>query len=325
MIMKRKLTCCVCLVCDLFIGCVDDGVDPWEEDYDDEEAMADEAEANGWVDPQSAESQGQEEQMDDSAPSGQLIIPLPDPPKTGILKGGKLWRGAVNNNNSSSGAGGSQNNSTPTSSTTTTTSSSSAVAGGGEEATLSRHGEKSPAVRFIHLNDSQPDCAESSGAAGGQTQRAGHHSAFQQLFPRARKLLQELPEAEIQRLTTAARANNAPSAVSSSRAVTSLPSHSTDTASDLKYERIIVLPEPLVPVPKLFPSRSGSLSFLFPRPEIFILFFFFFPDVRSVSIHPFSLMRILCVRAFLLRVPTNRERDGSLTFFFCFRLSVASV
>ena len=31
------------LVFDFFIDCVDDGVDPWEEDYDEEEAMADEA------------------------------------------------------------------------------------------------------------------------------------------------------------------------------------------------------------------------------------------------------------------------------------------
>lgn len=64
--------------------------------------------------------------------------------------------------------------------------------------------EKSPAVRFIHLNDSQAEAAESAQSHN----KSGHHSAFQQLFPRARKLLQELPEAEIQRLTTAARANN---------------------------------------------------------------------------------------------------------------------
>ncbi|XP_057366248.1 LOW QUALITY PROTEIN: uncharacterized protein LOC130687108 [Daphnia carinata] len=254
-------------------GFTDDGVDPWEsEDYDDEEAMADEAEAldNGWADAQTAdespkiEANRQEHEAmaasDGSSEVADLAVPLPDPPRTGILKGGKLWRGAVNNNNNSNDS--SQNNSSSASSS----SGSSAIGGergGGEEATLSRHGEKSPAVRFIHLNDSQGggDSSEDGNSAaaatnaggaasGGQSQRsAHHHSAFQQLFPRARKLLQELPEAEIQRLTTAARANNAPSSVSSSRAVTSLLSHSTDTgtdttdAPDLKYEKALRVAE----------------------------------------------------------------------------------
>lgn len=259
----------------LFIGFADDGVDPWEsEDYDDEEGMADEAEAldNGWMDSQLSEESPkshanrqqlqqqtpqQQQPMSDGPAVGDLaVVPLPDPPRTGILKGGKLWRGAVNNNNNSNDS--SQNNSS-------STSSSAGPSSIGEEATLSRHGEKSPAVRFIHLNDAQcgadsedgganataTNCNATGGAAsgGGQSQRSGggggtghhHNSAFQQLFPRARKLLQELPEAEIQRLTTAARANNAPSSVSSvssfasssSRTgVTSLLGHSADSATD---------------------------------------------------------------------------------------------
>lgn len=245
-------------------------MDPWEEDYDDEEAMADEAEANGWMDSQQTNQPTVHEAAESSSCSAScatetdiVVTPLPDPPRMGILKGGKLWRGAVNPNNnnngnnssasvsgnsSQSGSGGSggsscsQNNSTLTSSTTA---SSVGGTGGGEDGTLSRHGEKSPAVRFIHLNDSQADSSDSGGSASGQTAKggSGHHSAFQQLFPRARKLLQELPEAEIQRLTTAARANNAPSAVSARAAVTSLLSHSTDTttASDLKLVKRIIL------------------------------------------------------------------------------------
>lgn len=253
-------------------------MDPWEsEDYDDEEGMADEAEAldNGWMDSQLSEEspkshanrqlqQQQQQPVSDGPAVGDLVLPLPDPPRTGILKGGKLWRGAVNNNNSSNNNDSSQNNS---SSTSSSAGASSAI---GEEATLSRHGEKSPAVRFIHLNDAPqgggdsedgasnataanatggPPSGGGGGGGGGQSQRSGggsggagtghhHNSAFQQLFPRARKLLQELPEAEIQRLTTAARANNAPSSVSSvssfassSRTgVTSLLGHSTDSA-----------------------------------------------------------------------------------------------
>lgn len=218
----------MCYYCFLVAGCVDDGADPWEEEYEDEDAMADEAEANGWLDTQ---TEPHESSVVSSSSNTEVVTPLPDPPRTGILKGGKLWRGSVNNNNNSNGSNNSQNNSSSAPSTTL-----SSVSVGGEESNLTRHGEKSsPAVRFIHLNDSQSDSCDSGGSAGGQqTQKGGgHHSAFQQLFPRARKLLQELPEAEIQRLTTAARANNAPSAVSA-RAVTTVPTHSTDTASDLK-------------------------------------------------------------------------------------------
>ncbi len=264
-------------------------MDPWEsEDYDDEEAMADEAEAldNGWMDSQLVEEspkshanhqqqlQLQQQQQQQQQPMSDVSAvgsdPLPDPPRTGILKGGKLWRGAVNNNNDSS-----HNNSSSTSSSSSSTGPcSSSIGGGGEEGgTLSRHGEKSPAVRFIHLNDAHSGGgggdAENVGAnnatatgglasgGGGQSstsQRSGlggggggtghnHNSAFQQLFTRARKLLQELPEAEIQRLTTAARANNVAS-FSSTRTggITSLLGHdstaatTTDTtdASDLK-------------------------------------------------------------------------------------------
>ena len=259
-------------------------MDPWEsEDYDDEEAMADEEEAldNGWMDSQLAEEspkshanhqQLQQQQQQQQQPmtgdaSAVGSDPLPDPPRTGILKGGKLWRGAVNNNNDSS-----HNNSSSTSSSSPTGPCSSSIGGGGEEGTLSRHGEKSPAVRFIHLNDAhsggggdtedvgakttatgglasggggQSSSSQRSGSGGGGGGgTAGHHhnSAFQQLFPRARKLLQELPEAEIQRLTTAARANNVAS-FSSTRTggITSLLGHdstatTTDTtdASDLK-------------------------------------------------------------------------------------------
>ncbi|KAI9560230.1 hypothetical protein GHT06_014244 [Daphnia sinensis] len=261
-------------------GFTDDGVDPWEsEDYDDEEAIADEAEAfdNGWVDAQTADEspkiEANSQLQEETAASDEVAdqaVPLPDPPRTGILKGGKLWRGAVNNNNDSS-----QNNSSSASS------SSGSIGGGGEEATLSRHGEKSPAVRFIHLNDAQgggdsseegttagSSATNAGGAAGGQTQRsAGHHhnSAFQQLFPRARKLLQELPEAEIQRLTTAARANNAP-AFSSRAGVTSLLSHPTDSgtdttdAPDLKYEKALRVAEVTEDSEESHPPSGGATA-----------------------------------------------------------------
>lgn len=270
-------------------GFTDDGVDPWEsEDYDDEEAMADEAEAfdNGWVEAQTADEspkieanrqeQLQQEAASDGSETADLVVPLPDPPRTGILKGGKLWRGAVNNNNSNDS---SQNNSSSASSSSGSTS-IGGERGGGEEATLSRHGEKSPAVRFIHLNDAQAGgdsseegtntTAANAGGAGGQSQRsAGHHhnSAFQQLFPRARKLLQELPEAEIQRLTTAARANNAPSSVSSfssSRAGLTSLSHPTDSgtdttdAPDLKYEKALRVGEVTEDSEESHPPTGGA-------------------------------------------------------------------
>ena len=133
------------------------------------------------------------------------------------LPGGKLWKGAA----AAAAAAGSNLNSSSTSTTTTTTL--------GEDGRT----EKSPAVRFIQLNDALPDDEDSSGGQQASNKAGGHHSsAFQQLFPRARKLLQDLPEAEIQRLTTSARAINASSVISSRTVSSTL--HSSD---DLKYEQ----------------------------------------------------------------------------------------
>jgi hypothetical protein len=96
------------------------------------------------------------------------------------------------------------------------------------------------AVRFIQLNDA--DLEEDQGKAGSH-----HSSAFQQLFPRARKLLlQDLPEAEIQRLTTNARVNAAVSSTSSfSRSALAGNNNTTSSTlhlssnDDLKYMNIL--------------------------------------------------------------------------------------
>ena len=88
-------------------------------------------------------------------------------PLNGILKGGKLWRGG----NAASQAGNAAG------------SSSSAAAAGGSDGMVRM--EKAPAVRFIHLNDTQAEDEEEEAARCGVA-----NSAFQQLFPRARKLMQ---------------------------------------------------------------------------------------------------------------------------------------
>ena len=88
--------------------------------------------------------------------------------------------------------------------------------------------DKSPAVHFFNVSrdsdyDADHDASSSSSSTTTTTGGSGaaancssahcqqhnssrSHSAFQQLFPRARRLLQELPEEEIERLTTVARA-----------------------------------------------------------------------------------------------------------------------
>lgn len=89
-------------------------------------------------------------------------IPVaPAAPLNGILKGGKLWRGGA----AAQAAAGSS--------------------AGSATATDAGRTEKSPAVRFIHLNDTQAEDEEEEASRCGVA-----NSAFQQLFPRARKLIQ---------------------------------------------------------------------------------------------------------------------------------------
>ncbi len=130
--------------------------------------------------------------------------------------GGKFWKGAANN-----GAGN----------ITTTSDELNSGAGGTETS------KPAAAVRFIQLNDA--DLEEDQGKAGSH-----HSSAFQQLFPRARKLLlQDLPEAEIQRLTTNARVNAAVSSTSSFSRSNNNTTSSTlhlSTNDDLKYMNILL-------------------------------------------------------------------------------------
>ena len=140
---------------------------------------------NEWTPQQTEAAQVEEE----SSPLP-VVPPLPDPPRTGILKGGKLWRGA-------STASG-------TSLTTTATVPSTNLTTSGDDSTAT----VPASVRFVHLNDAPADDENDPSSSGGQsssTVKGGHNSAFQQLFPRARKLLQDLPEAEIHRLTATSR------------------------------------------------------------------------------------------------------------------------
>ena len=85
---------------------------------------------------------------------------------TFLKKGGKLWRGGA-------GASG-------TTLTTLATPATLATSEKGDGKV-----EKSPAVRFIHLNDTTADEDEEEASRCGVA-----NSAFQQLFPRARKLIQ---------------------------------------------------------------------------------------------------------------------------------------
>ena len=174
---------------------------------EEEEAVVNKEEnANGWTATSTTTAPPQ--------PDAPVVVEpptLPDPPRTGILKGGKLWRGASANAANSSSSSSSSSSVASSSTTTAQPSSSSAAATGEENLTSDKPVVNStPAsVRFVHLNDAPLDdendpglSGQSSGSKGG----SGHNSAFQQLFPRARKLLQDLPETEIQRLTATARA-----------------------------------------------------------------------------------------------------------------------
>lgn len=137
-----------------------------------------------------------------------------------VRVGGKLWKGAANNN---------ANSSCPSSTTATA---------GDENGAARTEKEKPPAVRFIQLNDAPMEDDLNGPSAGHKAGGAHHSSAFQQLFPRARKLLlQDLPEADIQRLTASARATNAGyiSSTAISRAMSSITSTSTHSSDDLKY------------------------------------------------------------------------------------------
>lgn len=124
-------------------------------------------------------------------------VELPPPPKTGILKGGKMWKGAA-----------------------------AATAAASNVAPEASEPAKPAAVRFIHLNDAAGDAPDGQQQPG----KAAANSAFQQLFPRARKLLQEWPEADGQR-AAAARTSSAP--VAPPRAPAALLQQSLD-AVDLK-------------------------------------------------------------------------------------------
>jgi len=104
-------------------------------------------------------------------------IPVAPAPLNGILKGGKLWRGGAAA--AAAAAAGA---------TVAPPAAPAGNPGGNASGSDATRLEKVPAVRFIHLNDTQADDDEEEASRCGVA-----NSAFQQLFPRARKLIQVNP------------------------------------------------------------------------------------------------------------------------------------